>query len=114
MASYSPVFSSQFIVFTDAAPNTEFAVPAGFTAVVRDLTCQTNFGGVIAQAALANDVDAPDVVFAQVSTGGAPGYDQWTGRVVIPGGGFIRLFVSSVDSGTSIYVGGYLLRDTLT
>lgn len=114
MPSYSPVFSTQLILYTDAAPNLSFLVPDGFTAVVRDFSAQTNLGGVIAQLFVQNDVDAPLVCVAQAETAGVAGYDQWQGRVVAPAGATLSLELSTADSGTSVYVGGYLLRNTLT
>lgn len=114
MPSYSPVFSSQFILYTDAAPNLSFLVPAGMTAVVRDFSLQTNLGGAVAQVAIQNSEAAPAIVIAQLETVGFPAYDHLEGRWVVPENGLVNLSVSTVDSGTSVYVGGYLLRNTLS
>jgi len=112
--SYSPVFSSQFISYTDAAPNTSFDVPTGFTAVVRDITAYATLAATELLVQYGNGEDAPLVSFAQLTLGGISAYAQWTGRVVVPAGGTIELDAGSLVSGLEIYVGGYLLRNTLS
>jgi hypothetical protein len=111
VASYSPVYSAQFLVYTDSTPNTSYDVPAGMTAVIRDYTHQTNFGVANSQLAIGNSLEAPACVVAELAPDGEGAYAQWTGRIVVPGGGFIELFISSIDVGNSLYVGGYLLRN---
>jgi hypothetical protein len=112
--SYSPVFSSQFILYTDPAPNTEFDVPSGFTAVIRDFTFYTSVGDTVSQLAIQDSGSAPQVVCAQLSGTGVNSYAQWQGRVVVPAGGIITLYPGEVGFDQQMYVGGYLLRNTLT
>lgn len=114
MASYSPIFSSQFIVYTDSTPNTSFEVPAGFTAVLRDFTASWTLAGTYSQVTIQNDEAAPACIVAQLEMSGLVGYDQWTGRIVVPAGGVINLVIGDAATGLSFYVGGYLLRNTLT
>jgi hypothetical protein len=38
----------------------------------------------------------------------------WTGRVVVPGGGQIFILWSELGTSPQFYVGGYLIRNTLT
>lgn len=114
MPSYSPVFSSQFILYTDAAPNYVFDVPAGFTAVVRDFSAFTELGGLVTALNIQDSEAAPAIVCCYLGGFGAPEYQHIEGRWVVPGGGIMTLYVSSVSLATSVYVGGYLLRNTLT
>jgi len=114
VASYSPVFSAQFIVYTDAAPILAYEVPSGFTAVVRDFSLYTEAGGVVGQLLLADAAGSPECVVASIGALGVAAYGQWQGRIVAPGGAFLTLSLTSEDLGTSAYVGGYLLRNNLT
>lgn len=106
-----PVYSQGFIYYSDATPNTSFEVPAGFTAVIRDFTLWTNLGASQAQIDIQNDEEAPIVRCAYLYTVGVTSYAQWTGRVVVPAMGLITLSINSADLESSMYVGGYLLRN---
>lgn len=106
-----PVYSAQFIVYTDAAPNSEFEVPEGFTAVVRQCTLFTQLGAANAQPFFSDAPGAPGVTFASLTTAGVAQADQWQGHVVVPGGGFIVLNINTILAGSQFYAGGYLLRD---
>ena len=114
MASYSPVFSSQFIVYTDSAPTTSFEVPAGFTAVIRDFSAFGQYAATIYQVAIQNSDEAPNCVVAQIELVGVADWGQVQGRWVVPAGGFINLYMGELEIGSQAYVGGYLLRDTLS
>ncbi len=114
MPSYSPVFSEQFILYTDTSGATAFEVPASFTAVLRDASAYATIGGAEVTFSVQNSEDAPQVVVAQVNPAGIAAYDQWQGRVVIPEGGLLTLQEAIVGLGLEIYAGGYLLRNTLT
>lgn len=114
MASYSPVFSSQFIVYGGGAGSLEFAVPAGFTAVIRDFTVRAIYAATLAQVQIQNSEAAPAIVVAQLSAAGIEDYEQWTGRVVVPGGGTISALIGTLAADPDIYVGGYLLRNVLS
>lgn len=109
MPSQGP-FSTAFLYYTDSTPNTEFAVPEGFVAVLRDFTGYTTAGGAIMQVLAQGDSSAPTIAVAQIFASGAPGYEQWTGRVVLPYPGIFSLFFSAVGAGPQVYAGGYLLR----
>lgn len=111
MASYSPVFSAAFVIYTDGAPNTQFDVPAGFTAVVRDVEATTELGASAFSAYFGDSLIAPGVVFAYLTTEGALQSVHWEGRVVVPGGGFIGLGQYTLGVGATAYIGGYLLRN---
>lgn len=114
MPSYSPVFSQGFIYYTDATPNSQFEVPSGFTAVIRDATLWVELGAAVVQVYIQLDEEAPGVTVIQLSGVGEPSYDSWQGRIMVPAGGIITYYVSDVDLNTHGYVGGYLLRNTLT
>lgn len=114
MPSYSPVYSSQFVVRHGTDPLVPFVVPAGFTAVIRDFTVYSSVAGLVAQTLIQDSAEAPALVVAQLSGIGVAEYAQWTGRVVVPAPGIITNAITDVGDAASIYVGGYLLRNTLT
>lgn len=114
MPSYSPVYSSQFIVYTPAAPNTEFLVPAGFTAVVREIDYYQEAGSSTMVVSIQDSDDAPVATFAALNLTGTINSDQWTGRVPVPAGGTIELYGVSIGTGFTAVVSGYLLRNNLT
>lgn len=111
MASYSPVFSAQFILRDSTEPLPSYEVPSGFTAVIRDFSAHVAVAGDIVILKIQNTASAPPVSIAQLSPIGAPAYDQWTGRVVVPEFGFMTLEEVTVGDNAGIYVGGYLLRN---
>jgi hypothetical protein len=112
--SYSPVFSSQLILGTDATGFPSFEVPAGFTAVARDFSAWDIGGGAVVEMVVQNSGAAPGVVCAVLGPIGVASYEQWQGRVVIPAGGILSLTITAVFARPDVYVGGYLLRNTLT
>lgn len=114
MASYSPVFSQDFINWTGSGTPSLFDVPGGFTAVVREFDIFTQLGEVVAYLAKANGPGAEYVTFATLSAFAIYASAQWTGRVVVPGGGSIQLNTGALGDEDNAYVGGYLLRNTLT
>jgi len=112
--SYSPVFSAQFIVYTDSTPNTEYEVPAGFTAVVRQLSFFSSVSAAGWEFAINNTLGAPLCVIAGNSELGVLVFDNIEGRWVVPETGTMELFFSGPSSGVSFYAGGYLLRNTVS
>lgn len=114
MPSYSPVYSAQFIVFTHDSPNNEFAVPEGYTAVIRDVSASQDIGGYTFSVGIVNAAGAPECTVIFLS-----GFSEFVTQavqrhIVVPGGGFILVHASSIGSSPSFYVGGYLLRNTLS
>lgn len=114
MPSYSPVFSSQFIVASELDGISSFLVPAGFTAVVRDFSSWFSAGGAVVQLVVQNSEAAPGVTVAAVGAAGVAEYSQWQGRVVVPAGGIMTVDTTYLGATPDIYVGGYLLRNNLT
>lgn len=114
MPSYSPVFSAAFVQYTTATPNASFDVPAGFTAVIRQISAAQNIGGWILQVYIADAVGAPGIQIVEIGQVGDFNYVAQEGRWVVPGGGAIEIVLSELGSDTSVYVGGYLLRNTLS
>lgn len=114
MPSYSPVFSVQFIVYTPAAPNESYEVPAGFTAVIREVDLYQEAGASTVVVSAQDSDSAPVATFAALSLTGTIDSDQWTGRVVVPAGGIISIYPVSIGTGATVYVGGYLLRNNLS
>lgn len=111
MASYSPVYSAQFIVYTSETPNETFDVPTGFTAIVREILGTQDIGGYAYNVAIADGPGAEYCVIYLSSTLGVFQGDRAERRVVVPGGGSIKLNISSIGDAPSFYVGGYLLRN---
>lgn len=114
MASYSPVYSAQFVVHHSGDPLVPFIVPDGYTAVVRDFTAYSAAGGAIVQLYIQDAAEAPALIVAQIGELGVAAYGQWTGRVVIPAPGIISYGITEVGAEAAVYVGGYLLRNVLT
>ena len=112
MARYSPVYSAQFINYTDTAPNQSFTVPAGFTAVVRQITIICELGGMVATVSFKNSSVAPANLFYYVSLAAVFSYAQQQLHVVVPENGEILLGLTALDLATACYVGGYLLTNT--
>lgn len=110
---YSPVYSVQFLLWTDAAPNTTYEVPMGATAVIRQLSSYVGAGSNVWTCSIQNDDSAPAVVIGGAVLAAALGFSNSEGRWVVPGGGFISLYVQEIAVNTSIYVGGYLLPNSL-
>jgi hypothetical protein len=110
--SYNPVYSAQFINYAPAAPNDTFAVPVGFTAVIRQISYAVYASATVLAVRLQNTASAPTInidireILATVTTTNIQGH--W----VCPGGGFISLYIQSVGAEPNVYVGGYLLRNT--
>jgi hypothetical protein len=111
--SYSNVFSVPFIEYADSAPNYTFDVPEGFTAVIRDIHAFCQVGGVSYAVVTQNTGGAPLIYCHYATLTGLFSEDHWEGRHVVPGGGSATLEITSVDLLTTVYVGGYLLRNTL-
>lgn len=111
MASYSPVYSSQFIVRPGDQPIVPFVVPDGFTAIVRDFSIFSFavIGGV--QLLIQNSAEAEQMTAAFLSLEAAPGGAQWQGRIVLPAPGILGAQTTSVGLSIGIYAGGYLLRN---
>lgn len=114
MPSYPPVYSVPFVIYTPDTPNTSFAVPEGYTAIVRDMDVYQNVGDYIAYLGLGLSEVAPIAYCVGVASSGFGNYAQWRGRIVVPGGGFVYFALSEIGSSVAGYVGGYLLRNTLT
>ena len=106
------IFSAQLILYTEAAPNETFEVPAGFVAVMRDCSLFTAVGAAAGYVTVQNSATGPTVVVARLETVGALAYDQWQGRVVVPAGGFLSFVNGSFGTGGEFYAGGYLLQDS--
>lgn len=114
MPSYSPVFSSGLIYYTGATPNTAFEVPAGFTAVVRDVSVYSGVGEVnLSLYVQLSDAD-PAVYVIGLNTTGANVSAHWEGRIVVGAGGTITIDIGELGYYDGAYVGGYLLRNSLS
>jgi hypothetical protein len=112
--SYSPVFSQGFIYYTEATPNESFLVPAGFTAVVRECDLYLSEAEVAAWVGLNFDAGGGNLWFWYASGISVASSQPWRGRVVVPGGASIVVDVAALGVSDSLYVGGYLLRNSLS
>jgi hypothetical protein len=108
---YSPVYSAPFIQYTPDTPNGSFAVPAGFTAVVRQISIVQGIGGYSWACNIQDSEAAPELTIAAGTDIGVNVVDAREGRWVVPGGGIISAIASAVGDSVSIYVGGYLLTN---
>lgn len=114
MASYSPVFSQPFVLYTSGTPNTEFEVPENYTAVVREVDLYSGVGGDKLLVYVNAGGGGPAVTFCSIEAIGIQSCAQWTGRVVAIGGSTIVAEVGGLTTGAQFYIGGYLLRNTLS
>lgn len=114
MPSYSQVYSQPLILYTPSTPNTSFLVPSGFTAVVRQISGYQNIGGWTLETIIAG-AGAPDgVTISFLGQAGALNYAAEEGRWAVPEDYYIEINFSELGSTFSCYVGGYLLRNTLS
>jgi hypothetical protein len=112
--SYSPVFSQPFVQYTASTPNPSFEVPAGFTAVVRQISCSQEITDWLLNVSIQDSEAAPAMVIFSEHQAGIETYVAGQGRWVVPEGGIISIYLSSLGEVPAVYVGGYLLRNTLT
>lgn len=110
----NPVYSAQFILYTADTPNNEYIVPDGFTAVIRQISGYQAAGGWILQVNIQNSLIAPPVVIAVLNQEGVVNYVSTEGRWVVPEGGLMEVFFTTIGSTPTVYVGGYLIRNTYT
>lgn len=112
--AYSPVYSVPFIWYTDAEPQTDNDVAVGYTAVVRELSCFSSIAATFVQLQVVPGPGFDAVTVISLEVAGLQVSNQWQGRIVVPGGGSMHLVVGSASAGTSVYVGGYILANTLS
>lgn len=112
--SYSPVYSQGFLYYTAGTPNTQFEVPQGWTAVVREFDAYDEIGDVAAIMGVALAAGAPFVNIAVLVIAPALTSGHWEGRVVVTEGGIIGLDIVALSTNGTAYVGGYLLRNTIS
>lgn len=114
MPSYNPVFSQGFIYYSAATPNTSFDVPDGYTAVVRQCSMTTIAGAATCYFNIQDSPTAPTICIAIIYLAGLLENGSEEGRWVVPGGGVISISDQNIGTDDNVYVGGYLLRNTLT
>jgi len=112
--AYSPVYSVPLILYTAATPNTSFAVPSGYTAVVREFDYYCALGGGVASLSLEAPGSGSPVTFAALNVSGIAATGQWQGRVALPELFELNLDITSLGVGDTIAVSGYLLQNTLS
>lgn len=111
MARYSPVYSSQFILYNAETPNTSFLVPPGYTAVVRQISCWQDVGGYQFSCFITDDPDVEGINIVSLADIGANISQNEAGRWVVAENGLIGISITVVGSHPQAYVGGYLLRN---
>jgi len=112
--SYSPVYSAAFVEYTDASPNTQFQVPSGYTAIVRQFSVYAELAAVNVQLASQDGETGNYVVLASAILAGFPASQQLYGRWVVPEGLTIALLGGEVGTGLNVYIGGYLLTNVVS
>jgi len=112
--AFSPVYSVPLIIYTEATPNESFDVPSGYTIVVREIDYYCALGGGSMAASIELAGSGAPCTFAALNVSGINASGQWTGRVPLTEGGTLAIDVTHLGTGDSIYVGGYLLQNTLT
>jgi len=108
----SPVYSAQFVLYSSSAPNFDYEVPEGYTAVIRQLSGAQDIGGWVAYCQIGNSIDAPGVTIWIAEQAGTVNYVATEGRWVVPGGGLIQTGFSEIGPNPFLYVGGYLLPNS--
>ena len=111
MASYSPVYSAPFILSSPSAPNDAFEVPAGFTAVIRQISISAAISSGIFALNGQNSEEAPTWTIHQTTIDTLYSTQHVEGRWVVVAGGFITTYQSEIGDEFYVYVGGYLLRN---
>lgn len=104
-----PVYSQQFLAYTDSSPETEFEVPSGYVAVIRQCTAVVTAALTFCQVGIQDSGAAPVCYVWSVELAGLLVSAAFEGRVVVPAGGIISINLGSLSAGASVYVGGYLL-----
>jgi hypothetical protein len=107
-------FSRAFIVSSSAAPNWDFEVPPGYTAVIRQCTYYELAGVGVCNVIIQDSASAPQVTVCTLRQTGSAQLLAFDCRIVVPAGGFISIFPASLGTGPQVYVGGYLLADSST
>lgn len=108
----NPVWSQAFIQYTSETPNSSFAVPEGFTAIIRQWSAAQDIGGWLFAVNIQDSDEAPYLTIVRQEAAGVINYASGEGRWVVPSEGVISIFVSDVGDAPAFYVGGYLLRNT--
>jgi hypothetical protein len=111
---YSPVYSTAFIEHTSTTPNTEFEVPAGFTAILRDVILYTEVGDEDASVGYYTATSGERIVVCALQALAINGTAEWQGRAVVTEGETILLIADGLALYSSVYVGGYLLQNSVS
>ena len=104
-----PVYSVPFIQYSSSTPNLSFEVPAGYTAVVRQISAVQPAGAFALYVYIQDALDAPGIGIWAGESAGFWNYLAAEGRWVVPPGGFITIINEELLSDFNAYVGGYLL-----
>lgn len=107
-----PVYSAAFIEYDSNDPNTEFYVPEGADAVIRQVSAVQNAGGWALAVFIADIVGGDELQIIAGEGEGVPASLQQEGRWFVPAGGSMRVAFTQVGFGAAVYVGGYLFEST--
>lgn len=105
------VYSQQFILYGPETGATVFAVPDGFTAVVRELSVYQEIGAYDVSFTISDSAEAPLTVVWSAHDVGALTQSNVQGRWVVPENGLMQFFLSAFGDQVALYAGGYLLRN---
>lgn len=112
--AYSPVYSFNLIGYTPDEPDESFSVPAGKTAIVRDITFFTADAGGGLLTYFENPPGVEPLHFSYLTTPGSFGYDQWHGRVVVPQEALIAISITGATTEAYVTVSGYILTNVVS
>lgn len=110
----NPVYSQPFVQYTPDTPNLQYLVPAGYTAVVRQLTIVNTVSAYEYAWYIADSEAAPQLTIAFNASVTIQTDQSQEGRWVVGEGGLIGLYVSVIGDNMNAYAGGYLLRNSGT
>lgn len=111
--AYTPVYSVPFIQSAPAAPNFEFEVPEGATAIIRQVSVSAAIVSGLYAVNIQDSSLAPTVTIDQHTLAGIYETVHQEGRWVVPGGGIISFYQEYIGDEFYAYIGGYLLPNTL-
>lgn len=108
----APVYSVSFILYTEAAENNYYEVPAGYIAVIRQIAIGVLDAGGFFALNIQDSDEAPTVGVYYVELAAAATSVLEEVRFVVPAGGIISLYQQTLGLAATAYVGGYLLGIT--
>lgn len=108
----NPVYSQPFILYSTDTPNLSFAVPAGYTAIIRQLSAAQPAVAFSLALIMQLSEDAPYIFLVFEEATGLYNTLLLEGRWVVPEGGIITIDPTALGDSLTVYVGGYLIANS--